>query len=274
MNRSLPALIAGALIFLFLGVPTAFASIVINEFMPNPSGSDTGEWVEFYNNASSSADLSDYFFDDDTSFNSDVGSAIITLSGVLPGASTCFWELSSYLNNDGDSPTLFAADGTTTDSYTYATSQEEKTFARVPDAGGWQQDQAPTKSPVRCLDLAPSPTPTLTPTSTPTPTPTTVPSATATSTPTPTSSLTPTKTPTPKPSPSASPTQESVNEITKEDTALVLGETTEAATPSSRKGARAFAISFTFVGLGCGLLSGIFIWKKKDALKSLHPNDS
>ncbi len=118
------------------------------------------------------------------------------------------------------------------------------------------------------------PTLTPTPTHTQTPTPTPIPSATSTSTPVPTKSPTPTKTPTPKPSLSASPTQEVPEASGQEDTALVLGQTTGEATPSSRGGIRAFAISFTFVGLGFGLLSGIFIWKKKDALKSLHPNDS
>jgi hypothetical protein len=274
MNRLLPALIAGVLTFFFLGVPAAFASVVINEFMPNPAGSDTGEWVEFYNTSSSSADLSDYFFDDDTSFDTDGGSAIIVLSGILPGASTCFWELSSYLNNTGDSPTLFAAGGETVDSYSYTATQDDKTFARVPDGGSWQQDQSPTKSPVRCLDLAPSPTPTPSPTNTPTPTPTTAPSTTATSTPKPTSSLTVTKTPILKPSVALSPTQEATESDAGGETALVLGETTGEATPSSREGVRAFAISFTFIGLGFGLLSGVMLWKKKDTLKSLLPKHS
>jgi hypothetical protein len=78
---------------------TAFASLYINEIYPAPA-TDEYEWVEFYNQASISADLSDYIFDDDPDFDSDSGNGIkIPLLGILGQNSACYWKLSNYLNN-------------------------------------------------------------------------------------------------------------------------------------------------------------------------------
>lgn len=168
--------------YLWLAATPAHAAVVINEFLPAPS-SGNKEWVEFYNPDSSTVDLSDYFFDDDTDFQSDAGSsAKIPVAGLLGSTSTCYWEMSTYLNNNGDTPTLFNTAGTTIDSYAYTKTTTDKSYARVPDGGEWQADQAPTKSPANCLDLAPTPTPT--PTPSPTPTPTATPTPTPTATPT------------------------------------------------------------------------------------------
>lgn len=157
---------------------------MINEFLPAPS-SGNKEWVEFYNPDSSTVDLSDYFFDDDSDFQSDTGSSgKIAIAGLLAPTSTCYWDLSTYLNNNGDTPTVFNTAGTTIDSYAYTKTTTNKSYSRIPDGGEWQVDQTSTKSSVNCLDLAPTPTPT--PTATPTPTPTPTPTSTPTSTPAPT----------------------------------------------------------------------------------------
>lgn len=173
--------------FLFGFKTTVFAAdVFINEFIPNP-GTGNLEWVEFYNTTNSTIDLSDYFFDDDGDFASDSGSsAKIALSGLLPSLYTCFWEMPSFLNNNGDSPTLFKIDTTIMDTYTYSSSSAGFSYMRIPDGGEWYFTQTPTKSTSKCIDLAPTPTPTSAPTSTPTPT--------ATKTPTPTLTLTPTQT--------------------------------------------------------------------------------
>lgn len=156
------------------------AALKINEIYPKPATGGEYEWVEFYNNASSSADLSNYFFDDDSDFQSDSkSSAIISLSGLLPENSTCYWELSSYLNDSGDQPTLFKNDGSIVDSYSYTITAAGKSHSRIPDGGEWQINVDPTKSTIKCLDLAPTPTPTLIPTPTFTPTSQTTPSPTA-----------------------------------------------------------------------------------------------
>ncbi len=173
------------------------AQVVINEFVPDASQ----EWVEFYNSGGSPVDLSDYYFDDDNTLivdgqiqigTPDPGSDPIKLLGILPAISTCFLNLTTYLNNDGDTPSLFLSNGTLVDSYSYTSSQPDKSFARVPDGGSWLADQIPTKSATSCSSLAPTPSPTATATVTATATATAAPTATPTPTPT------PTKTPTPK----------------------------------------------------------------------------
>lgn len=190
MSNKLPFILLFGFLF-FLSPSIANAQVVINEFLPD----GTPEWVEFYNSGGSQEDLSGYFFDDDTNLGSEIGSPKVSLSGLIPSLTTCYLELTTYLNNSGDSPTLFKPDGTIADTYTYSGSNSGKSYSRVPDGGSWLADQTSTKSLTRCSDLAPSPTPTPTPTTTSTPTPT--PTPTPTKTPTPT----PTKTPTPKPSP-------------------------------------------------------------------------
>ncbi len=181
-------LLIGFIVIFFLTInltKTAFASLYINEIYPAPA-TDEYEWVEFYNQASISADLSDYIFDDDPDFDSDSGNGIkIPLLGILGQNSACYWKLSNYLNNSGDKPTLFQNNGTLIDTFTYSTTKMGKSYSRIPDGGNWQIDLVdPTKTAVDCLTLVPTVTPTLqlTPTANPTATPT----PTQTSTPTPT----------------------------------------------------------------------------------------
>lgn len=191
------------LFFLHFVNPVFALEPVINEFLPNPP-TGSPEWVEFYNTTDVSVDLSDYYFDDDANFDSDSGSSTkIALSGLLPSVQACYWDLSSYLNNNGDSPTLFKVENSVSaviDTYTYSSSSAGFSYARLPDGGSWAILQQPTKPSNRCIDLAPTATPT------PTPTPTPVPTNTPTPTPTPVATATPTKTPTPSPTPSSTPT--------------------------------------------------------------------
>jgi hypothetical protein len=207
MKHILPFLLS--LLCFFFSTSTIKAQIVINEFLPNSSQ----EWVEFYNTGSNTEDLSNYFFDDDTDFNSDGGnSAKVPLSGILTSLETCYLDLSTYLNNNGDSPTLFKIDQSQQDSYNYDNSTTpDKSYSRIPDGGSWQTDQTPTKSTVRCSDSAPTPNPTQAPTATPTNTPTSVATPVTTKTPTPT----PVKTSTPKPTTSSTPepTESSESEV-------------------------------------------------------------
>ena len=205
------------------------ADILINEFIPNP-GTGNSEWVEFYNTTNSTVNLSDYFFDDDTNFDSDSGSsAKISLSGLLPPLQTCFWEMSSFLNNNGDSPTLFKMGSSTPlDTYTYSSSSAELLpyYVRIPDGGEWNLNQTPSKSSNKCIDSAPTPTPTPTPTPAPT------------KSPSPTKTPTPTKSPTPAsnaanvtPKPSTPAPSISIGGVSLDEE--VLGEASESASMSA-----------------------------------------
>ena len=170
------------LVFICFFPKPVFAEVVINEFLPKSSQ----EWVEFYNKGPLTEDLSNYFFDDDNDFNSDSGSSPkFKLAGILAPGTTCYWNVNSYLNDNGDTPTLFYSDGNLVDSYSYTTTVTDKSYSRIPYGGDWQSDQEPSKSAVECLSLVPSLTPTLTPTLTP-PTPTLTPRPTSTPTLTPT----------------------------------------------------------------------------------------
>lgn len=194
-------------IFLFLP-KTAFAQVVINEFVPDASP----EWVEFYNSGSTEVDLSNYYFDDDNTLfvdgqvqtgTADPGSDPIKLSGILSSSSSCFLNLTTYLNNDEDTPSLLSSqDGTLIDSYHYTSTEADKSFVRVPDGGSWQVGQTPSKSSIQCSNLAPTPTPSPIPEPTATPQPENTPTPTPTpKPPTPTPTKKPTLTPTPSPTP-------------------------------------------------------------------------
>ncbi len=196
MRLKLPLfLLLGILFLVFPGKVSA--EVVINEFQPKPNP----EWVEFFNTSGSDVNLGNYFFDDDADFNSDTGtSSKISLQGILSSGNLCYWEMSSFLNDGGDSPTLFANNGDVLDTYSYASSSASLTYSRVPDGGGWQVNTSPTKTTTSCISL---PTPTVVPTPTP------VPSVTSASTQAPTPTPIPTPTPTKKPTPKPTPTPES-----------------------------------------------------------------
>lgn len=163
--------LSAVFLLFFIFTAEASAQMIINEFIPNPVGDDGGghEWVEFINSGSQDVDLSEYYFDDDNNFDDDSGlSGKIQLSGILTPDSLCFLSLSSYLNNNGDNPTLFKVDKSIIDNYAYSSSSEGKSFSRVPDGGAWQSNQEPSKVATSCQSLVASPT--VTPTNTPGPT--------------------------------------------------------------------------------------------------------
>ena len=250
------------LFIFFLNPSLVRAELMINEFLPNSSQ----EWVEFYNPDTSSIDLSSYFFDDDTDFNTDIGSAKRQLLGILDVGMTCYLNLSTYLNNDEDTPTLFKTDGSTIDSYYYSATVSDKSYSRIPDGGSWSLEQNPTKSITQCSDLAPTPSPT--PSPTPTVTSTSTPTPTATSTSTPNSTVVPTRTPTPKPTktPTPEPTQE--EEVEEE----VLGIQSEIINSSpivenqeetEKPKISIFAILFIVLGISFVGFSGFAFFKQK-----------
>lgn len=247
-------IIVTTVLFLFLFATPIKGQVVINEFVPNASQ----EWVEFYNSGASEENLSDYFFDDDTDFNSDSGSSQkVQLSGLLSPSSTCYKDLSTFLNNDGDTPTLFKSDGSNIDSYSYSNTTPDKSYSRIPDGGVWQSEQSPTKSITSCLSLAPTSTPTPTPTSTltATPDPTSAPTATSTPVPTPTKTPTPTPTKTPTPKPTITPTSPPPPETSPESEVLGLRNELNA-TPTPQPGFQKGKIpAIAFVLIGFGLVS-------------------
>ena len=233
--------------------PTSvLAQVIINEFSPKGSP----EWVEFLNNNGFEVNLDGYYFDDDSDFNSDAGNSVkIKLEGLFPTNSLCFLEMSSFLNDSGDTPTLFAPNGDIQDTYSYASTSAGLSYSRIPDGGEWQVNTTFSKTAISCSSLqTPTPSPTLTPTQTPTASSTNSPTPSPTLIPTPTSTktVTPKPTPTPRIKPKVLETVEPLNYSTISPTGVVAGTSVEKKFPTI---ALLFIISgVAFLGYGGFLL--------------------
>lgn len=178
--------------FLF-HVQNAFADIVINEFIIDPE-----QQVELYNNATISADISNWYVDDSG------GTTYGTLpSNIILAAHECyvFSENINLNKTSADVVRLFNASFPPTDShaqlidsYSYPKSPGVGiSWNRVPDG---ETDWATRSASLGFLNsfgmsCLPAPTPTTVPTAVPTLTPTNTPTPTITPTNTPTPSLTP-----------------------------------------------------------------------------------
>lgn len=188
------------LLFFIIKTPVFAGDVVINEFLPNPSGptSEDTEWIELYNTTTISVDLSGWQIDDIAGG----GTSPYTLpSGtVILGNSFLVFEKSATnvgLNNGGDSVRLISATGIEVDIFSYTSTTEDVSYGRQNDGSSqWITFSSPTKgssnntsAPAPTATLAPSPTvvPTETPMPTKTPTPTKIPTPTKTPTPVPTS---------------------------------------------------------------------------------------
>lgn len=128
--------------------------IVLNEFLPNPTGSDSanmpnGEWIELYNNGDAPRDLSGWYTRDatDGEGNRVFVTALNTLSATTTIAAhgwLVVYMNKAILNNDGDTVRLFDSSGSLIDSHSYGTAPENKSFARIPDGVGEWVDPVPT----------------------------------------------------------------------------------------------------------------------------------
>jgi len=272
-------------LFLFY-VPLSFvrASVVINEVSP---ASDP-EWIELYSTDSSSVSLDGCKLQmgsvsQSVSFSSsdvltDQVRFKVIKKGVYPG-----WS-SNWLNNSGDTINFMCPSNNDSIAYGNASGAiigiptSSQTIGRSPDGNSnftilatvteGSANPTPTPTPTPTLTPTPSPTDSPTPTSTPTktPTPTKSPTPTNTSTPTNTPIPSPTKTPTLTPSPS--PTRESIPSgevLSSSDSARPTASASSGEKRSS--GVQPIIISLSFIGIGLGLLSLLFVWQKRNALR-------
>lgn len=281
MNRFMPALLIVAL-FLF-PICSRVDAVVINEFLPNPSGdsSEDSEWIELYNPDSDVADISGWKLDD-----ADGGSNPYILasgSAIVPGGFLVFEKsiTNIALNNSGDSVRLVDASDQTKDSYTYTQTNEDRTIGRSSNGGGsWVVCVSQTKG---TSNNCPQPTvtPMNTPVSTVVPTATFAPTQAPTSTPLVTSIPTPTKTPTPNIpfTPTIDPSldilgigsasAEVAGVATLDRAASDIIDATSSPSPSpSASRMRPLIISLLMIAMGLALLTGVLIWQKKDIWKS------
>jgi len=259
----LSCLILGSLFF----VRYAYAAVVINEFSPasNP------EWVELYNPDDQAFPLGGVllFFDNNPSTTQKVTFCLDDQIGAKSYKLIVRSKNSYWLADAGDTLILKKEDDVL-DTVSYGSGQTIKTMTATQSA-----TRSPDGSTVWVIADVPSPQgdqasfvcPTFTPTPEPTDTPTLTPEPTATSTPTRTP--TPTKTPTPTRLQTVTPAQLlTIEDATGEGKELVLGEETKnnTASSSSGKSLKPAIISTTLVALGFAILSGYFVWQKRNAL--------
>lgn len=192
-----------AFVILTIFVTKVSAAILINEISP----STDPEWIELYNDGSSSIDLAGYLLEDGNTSHTDD----LILSGNIPSHGYLIFSRSEgWLNNGGDTLKLYnnaTPSAMIIDQYTYGDiNKPEKVIARSPD--GSENWVITTTSSQNTSNPAPSPSQIPSPSVSPSPSPSPSPSQTPTPTPIPSSSKPPTPKPSIKPSPSPSlPTQ-------------------------------------------------------------------
>lgn len=109
--------------------PVETVDLRINEFMANvPSGS---EWVEVFNNGSTSVDLAGWIIIDDNA-NTD-----LPLSGTIsPGTTLAFDHSAGWLNNTGDIISLLRPDASVAETHTFGATASNISIGKDVDGVG------------------------------------------------------------------------------------------------------------------------------------------
>ncbi|KKR05427.1 MAG: PKD domain-containing protein [Candidatus Peregrinibacteria bacterium GW2011_GWC2_39_14] len=118
-------------------------SIVINEFMPDPEGTDTNnEWIELKNTSSEAINIQGYKLDDIEGGSSPYAFPSTTFQ---PNEIKAFYSnvTKITLNNDTDRVRLFNAEGTTIDEILYEKPESGKSFAQN-SQNQWSATTIPT----------------------------------------------------------------------------------------------------------------------------------
>ena len=152
------------IIFFIVKVNLIFASVVINELMPNPSSSK--EWIELFNNGDQVASLSGVKLMDQLSSPS----IIFTFDQqeILPLDFLVIELNVAKLNNSADGVILTDQNNLVIDSTSYVNAPLDKSWARSPNGIG-EFIYVESTSGLLNLSLTPTPIPTLIPSPTPTP---------------------------------------------------------------------------------------------------------
>lgn len=118
------------------------ADLRISEFLPDPTGSDTEEWMEIWNPMSRIADLSGWKIDDGEGGSNPY--KFPAGAQIQPGAYEVFSRRLTglQLNNELDSVRLFRPDGTIKDEVVYGESPEGTSYAK--DGIVWKWTASPT----------------------------------------------------------------------------------------------------------------------------------
>jgi len=125
-----------------VAVNDAATTVGLSEFMPDPDGTDSGEWIEIGNDGDSDASLAGWTLDD-----ADGGSEpfVLTATDIVPAHGWLVLSKSRTglaLNNDGDTVRLFDAAGLVVEAIRYDRAMEGRSFAKT--AAGWAWSDKPT----------------------------------------------------------------------------------------------------------------------------------
>lgn len=164
-------------LFLLLFPISSYASIVINEIMPNPAGDDKeAEWVELYNTDRNQISIDGYILKDKNDNYLTLSGNLVDWLVVYPKD---FPKKGNFsLTNSGSTIKLFTASTSAEpiDTFVYSDSDDNESWGKVPDGGGSIQPVTASKGSANAA-ATPSPSPTNKPTSTPKPTTTTKPTS-------------------------------------------------------------------------------------------------
>lgn len=135
-------------------IPVREINIQISEFIPNPSGSDDGEWIEIKNLLDEDSDISGWFLDDEDGGSNPYKipeNTIIPANGFL-----VFYKIQTKLalNNDTDSARILKPTGEIMEKVDYSGCADGLSFARGTDKWSWTTSPTPS---LANIITAPSP---------------------------------------------------------------------------------------------------------------------
>lgn len=132
-----------------------WSQIKISEILPNPVGSDDGEWIEIYNQGSNTVDLSDFKLQDNSA-----GQYIIGQGLLLAGNSYLVLYKNqtkiSLNNTGGDSVKIYSPDNNILGNIIYeASAPEGKSFALINGSFAWSPSPTPGQANILPANQAP-----------------------------------------------------------------------------------------------------------------------
>ena len=121
---------------------TVLTGLFVSEFLPDPEGSDDGEWIEVINRTAAAMALNGWRLDD-----AEGGSGPYGLDGysVGPGGYLLLpkSETGLALNNGGDDVRLINPNGTVTDTVTYGAAPTGQAHAKIRERMVWTAETTP-----------------------------------------------------------------------------------------------------------------------------------
>lgn len=119
-------------------------TIRISELMPNPTGSDAGEWIELYNSGETEVDISRWQLDDEEGGSKPFRFPSKTIIGARQYQVWSKLSTKLALNNSNDSVRLLDSENNLLDSIDYTGGKEGQSYEKDFDSEEWQWQSNPT----------------------------------------------------------------------------------------------------------------------------------